>query len=260
MLNILVCYKWVLDEQDIKIIPGSLQLDTSRAKYKISEYDRNALEEAALLVAKYGGTVTALSFGTDVVKQSLKDVLSRGPEKAYYVKDAVAASADACVTSNVLAAAVGAIGGQFDLILCGEGSADSYSQQVGPRLASLLGIPAITFATGIEYQDSKMLVTRKLGDCVETNAATLPVLVTVLPEINKPRIPGLKQVLGAAKKPTTELALSALSLTDEALRPKVRLKVIKGYSMSRKHIIFRDGPLPQNVEKLITGLSKEGII
>jgi electron transfer flavoprotein beta subunit len=259
MLNILVCYKWVLDEQDIKIIPGTLQLDTSRAKYKISEYDRNALEEAALLAAKYEGVVTALSFGTDVVKQSLKDALSRGPEKAYYVRDVAAESADACVTANVLAAAVGAIG-PFDLILCGEGSADSYSQQVGPRLASLLGIPAITFATGIECQDSKVMVTRKLGDCVETTAAALPVLVTVLPEINKPRIPGLKQMLGASKKPAIELALSDLGLSGEALTPKIRMKVLKGYSMSRKHLIFKEGLLPQNIELLVAGLSKEGII
>ncbi len=259
MLNILVCYKWVLDEQDIKILPGSLELDTSRAKYKMSEYDRNALEEASLLAEKLGATVTALSFGTDVVKQSLKDALSRGPEKAYYVKDVAAATADACVTANVLAAAVRAIG-QFDLILCGEGSADSYSQQVGPRLASLLGIPAVTFATGIEVQDGKAVITRKLGDCVETSATDLPVLVTVLPEINKPRIPGLKQVLGASKKPMTELALGELQLSDEDLRPKARLKVIKGYAMIRKHIIFKDGPLPQSVAQLVASLSKEGVI
>ncbi len=81
MPKILVCYKWVLDEQDIKINPADLSLDSSRAKGKISDFDRNAIEEATLLVEKLGGTVDALTYGTPAVKQSLKDVLSRGPNE-----------------------------------------------------------------------------------------------------------------------------------------------------------------------------------
>lgn len=81
-MNIIACYKWVLDEQDIKITTGSLALDTSRAKGKISEYDKNAIEEAVLQAAKSGAEVSTLTFGTGKAKASLKDALSRGPEKA----------------------------------------------------------------------------------------------------------------------------------------------------------------------------------
>ena len=59
MPNCLVCYKWTLDEQDIKIKSEDLSLDSSRAKGKISDFDRNAIEEAALLVEKLGGAVAA---------------------------------------------------------------------------------------------------------------------------------------------------------------------------------------------------------
>ena len=97
MPKCLVCYKWTLDEQDIKIKPEDLSLDTSRAKGKISDFDRNAIEEGALIVEQHGGAVHALSYGTSAVKQSLKDVLSRGPEAVYWIADKSAETADASV-------------------------------------------------------------------------------------------------------------------------------------------------------------------
>src|SRR5271166_5799832 len=115
MPKCLVCYKWTLDEQDIKVRPEDLSLDSSRAKGKISDFDRNAIEEAAQLVEKNGGAVEVLTYGTSAVKQSLKDVLSRGPEKAYWIADASAEAADANVTAAVLAAAIRKLG-HYDVI------------------------------------------------------------------------------------------------------------------------------------------------
>lgn len=259
MPKFLVCYKWVLDEQDIKIVPGASTLDTSRAKSKISDYDRNAIEEAVLQVEKNSGSITALTYGGSTAKQSLKDALSRGPEEAFWVNDDSAATADAFVTANVLTAAAKQIGG-YDVILCGEGAADTYAQQVGPRMATLLGIPAITFVSELKIEGDKVVATRKLGDCTEVVTAPFPVLVTVLPEINKPRIPSLKQVLGAAKKPVKEVKAADLGLNAAALTPKTKVKSIKAYIMSRKNVIYKDTNQAQNVSALAASLAKEGII
>ncbi|MDF2873755.1 MAG: fixA [Sporomusa sp.] len=257
MQKLLVCYKWVLDEQDIKIT-GDLSLDTSRAKYKISDYDKNAIEAGALLAEQHGVSVEALTFGTAAAKQSLKDALSRGLDKVYWIGDAVAEQADAFVTANVLAAAIKKAG-QFDLILCGEGSADSYSQQTAPRLAALLGIPAITFVQQLTVTDGQVTATRKLGDCTEEVTVTGPAVISVLPEINKPRIPGLKQVMGAAKKPSEELAVADLGLAAEALAPKVRSLSVKGYVMDRKKVIFKEADQADNVAKLVASLAQAGL-
>ncbi len=259
MPTIIACYKWVLDEQDIKINPGNLALDTGRAKYKISEYDRNAIEEAVLQAEKCGAHVASLTFGTSAAKQSLKDALSRGPEKAYWVNDAAAETADGFVTANVLAAALRKIG-EYDMIICGEGSADTYGQQVGPRVATLLGIPAITFVTEMNIEGNKVIATRKIGDCTETVTAEFPVVVTVLPEINKPRIPSLKQVLGAAKKPVTEWKTADLGLSAEDLAPKNKIKSIKGFVMSRKNIMYKEGTPAEKVAGLVASLAKEGVL
>ncbi len=258
MQKILVCYKWVLDEQDIKITEN-LSLDTGRAKYKISDYDRNAIEEGVLLAEKDSVAVEALTLGTAATKQSLKDALSRGLDKVYWIGDAVAEKADSCVTANILAAAVKKIG-QFDLILCGEGSADSYSQQTAPRLAALLGIPAITFVQRITVADGRVTAVRKLGDCTEEVTVTGPVVISVLPEINKPRIPGLKQVMAAAKKPSEEMKVADLGLSSEELTPKVRSLSAKGYVMNRKKVIFKEANQADNVAKLVASLAQEGLI
>ncbi|MBP2631803.1 MAG: Electron transfer flavoprotein alpha/beta-subunit [Firmicutes bacterium] len=259
MANIIACYKWVLDEQDIKITAGSLALDTGRAKSKISEYDKNAIEEAVLQAEKCDATVTSLTFGNSKAKQSLKDALSRGPAKAYWVNDAAADIADGFVTANVLTAAMKKIG-EYDVILFGEGSADTYGQQVGPRVATLLGIPIITFVSEITITGNRVTATRKIGDCSEVVTAEFPVAITVLPEINKPRIPSLKQVLGAAKKPSTEFSMDDLGLAADAITPKNKVKSIKGFVMNRKNIIYKDGTPEEKVNALIASLTKEGAL
>lgn len=258
MPKCLVCYKWTLDEQDIKVKPEDLSLDSSRAKGKISDFDRNAIEEAALLVEKQGGAVDALSYGTTSVKQSLKDVLSRGPEKVYWIADSSAESADATVTANVLAAAARKLG-QYDLILCGEGSSDQFNQQTAARIAALLGLPCLSFVQKLSVEGDSVKATRKLDDCVETVTVKSPVVVSVLSEINKPRIPTLKQVLGASKKPNEEIKIADLGLKPEDLQPKAVRKSVKGFVMKRKNVIYKESSAADNVAKLAVSLASEGL-
>jgi len=258
MPKCLACYKWTLDERDIKVKAEDLSLDSSRAKGKISDFDRNAIEEATQLVEKQGGAVDALTYGTAAVKQSLKDLLSRGPEKAYWVADASAESADANVTANVLAAAIRKLG-QYDMILCGEGSSDLFNQQTAPRLAALLGLPCVSFVSKLTVEGDTVRATRKLEDCVEVVIVKGPVVISVLSEINKPRIPSLKQVLGAAKKPNEEIKIADLGLKPQELQPKAVRKSVKGFVMQRKNIIYKESSAADNVAKLKASLVAEGL-
>ena len=258
MPKLLVCYKWVLNEQDIKIRPEDLSLDTSRAKGKISDFDRNAIEEASLIVEQQGGTVDALSYGTPAVKQSVKDALSRGPNRLLWIGDPQAEDADALVIANVLAAAIRKHG-PYDLILCGEGSSDMFYQQTPARLAALLGLPCVTFVAKMTLEGDVLKATRKLGDCTEQVSVTGPAVVSVLSEINKPRIPSLKQVLGAAKKPSEEIAIGSLGLAADELQPRAVRKSAKGFLMNRKNIIFKESDAAANVAKLVASLAAEGL-
>jgi electron transfer flavoprotein beta subunit len=258
MPKCLVCYKWTLDEQDIRIKPEDLSLDSSRAKGKISDFDRNAIEEATLIVEKQGGAVDVLSYGTSTVKQSLKDVLSRGPAKAYWIADNSAESADANVTAKVLAAAARKLG-QYDLILCGEGSSDLFNQQTASRLAALLGLPCLSFVQKLSVEGDSVKATRKLEERVEVVSVKGPVVIGVLSEINKPRIPSLKQVLGASKKPNEEIKIADLGLKPEDLEAKAVRKDVKGFVMKRKNVIYKESSAADNVAKLKGSLASEGL-
>jgi len=259
MPKCLVCYKWTLDEKDIKIKPEDLSLDTSRAKGKISDFDRNAIEEATLIVEQQGGSVHALTYGTSAVQQSLKDVLSRGPDTVYWIADGSAESADACVTANVLASAIRKLG-SYDLILCGEGSSDLFNQQTAARLSALLGLPCVTYLEKLSVEGDTVKATRKLADCTEVATVKGPVVLSVLGTINKPRIPSLKQVLGAAKKPKKEIKIADLGLTPEQLQPKAIHKSVKGFVAKRKNIVYKEANAAANVGKLTSSLAAEGLL
>ena len=127
-------------------------------------------------------------------------MLARGVDELFMAADDACANMDARATAEALAALVGKVGA-FDLILCGDGSADNYAQQVDVQLAAKLGLPVVNGATKIEAQGSSLIVERTLEDVVETVEVPLPAVVSVSPDIALPRIPGMKDILAAGKKP-----------------------------------------------------------
>jgi len=250
MLKILTCFKWVIDEADIKVDPGSLRLMLDRVSYKISPYDRNAVEESMHLQELHGASVSALTVAPPAAKACLKDVLSRGPDRAYFINDPSFADLEPLQTSAVLAAAIqGNI--EFDLIICGEGSSDLYTQQVGPVLAEKLGIPCATYVNKLTYveNENRIVAERKLDDGIEAVSVPLPALITVLPDINSPRIPSLKQVLGAAKKPVENVTIDKLGQSFIG---------VVAATMERRRQKF--GSQPEEIGSLISALVKDGVI
>lgn len=258
MKRIVACYKWVADEADIRVEGKERALNFDRVKYKISEYDRNALEAGAIFNEQNGCQFLAVTSGANI-EASLKDVLSRGPESISYVNDSVLIDADSAVTSKVLAGLIKKIG-QVDLIICGEGSSDGYSQQVGPRLAALLGYASVTFVNKLELTEKGIRAERKLEDGVEVVEVTGPAVVTVLPDINKPRIPSLKQILAAKKKTAEKVELTDLGLDALACTSKQTTLSVSGTVMKRKNVrINSDGiSIKEATQKLIQQLKADG--
>ncbi|MFX3617480.1 MAG: electron transfer flavoprotein subunit beta/FixA family protein [Sporolactobacillus sp.] len=256
-MKILVCYKWVLDESDITVDSDGKALNTRRAKAKISEIDRNALELGTTLKTD-GGELVALTAGKDV-KASVKEVLSRGADAAYYIE--TGEKAESSVAARLLSRAIQKLG-PFDVIICGEGSSDEYSQQVGPRLAGLLGYHLITYASAVEKQGDQLTVTRKLENGIETIGVSSPVVLTVVSELNDPKVPGMKQILSARKKPSKELNAESLELSQIDTASSVKTILVGPSIMERKRIRLNDGdtPVQKSVEQLVQRLKEEKII
>lgn len=208
-MNIVVCCKVTPDDQDIQIAPDS-SLDFSRAKLAVSPYDLNALEAAVQVAqANEGAHVTAVSAGDVRIDDSKlkKNILARGIDELVMAAADGLDGMDARATAEVLAGALADV--QADLIVCGDGSADEYAQQVDVQLAERLGLPAVTAVSSLAVEGSKAVCVRALEDCVETVEVDLPAVVSVTPDAATPRIPGARDILSAGKKPSRVIAPEA---------------------------------------------------
>lgn len=236
-MKIITCYKSVPDEQDISVNHANGSLDFSRAENKISQYDLNAIEAAVQLKAQNADAqVVALSVGGNALNNAKgrKDVLSRGPDELVVVIDDQFEHALPHQTATALAAAAQKQG--FDLILCGDGSADLYAQQVGLLMGEALHIPALNGIKKIvSLNPDSIVVERELEDETETLTVPLPAVLCVTTDINAPQIPSMKAILGAAKKPVQVWTASDAGISDvvtlstqqiAAPKQKERLRVI----------------------------------
>jgi electron transfer flavoprotein beta subunit len=255
MSQVIACYKWVADEADIRI-NADLSVDLSKAKGKISDYDKNVIEAAVQAAAALGGKAVGVTFGTADAKPSLKDALSRGLDEACYINAQEASQADGAATARALAAAIKKIA-DVGLIICAEGASDTYSRQTAPRIGALLDLPVVTSVSKMDINGNILTAARKLDDCMQTVKVELPAVVAVLPEINPAPIPGLKAVLAAGKKTVTELKAADLGAD---LTPRSTVSEVKGYVMNRKNIIFNEGDLAEQVKALAAALRKEGVL
>lgn len=253
MPNIVTCFKWVIDEAYIRA-GSSGELDFRSANYKISDYDRNAIEEAVCLREEYGGSVAGVTAGTPQATKGLKDALSRGPDKAYFINDGSFENLEPSQTAGILADVIGSKI-EYDLIVCGEGSSDLYAQQVGPRLAERLRIPCISFVQKLTIEGNQIMAERRLEDGIEVTAAPMPVLVTVLPDINTPRIPGVKDTLMASKKEVINVTKDDLTQTYEE---HLQTTSVLAASMERNCVKF--GAEPADITGFVEALLKEGVI
>lgn len=253
MSKIVACYKWVLDEADIRI-NADLSVDFSKAKGKISDYDRNAIEAAVKLAAAVGAKPVGLTFGSSKTRQSLKDALSRGLEEAFWVKAEEAENADGAVTARALAAGIKAMG-DVVLVVCAEGASDTYARQTAPRIGALLDLPVVTSVLRVNIEGNTVTAVRKLDDSLETVKFELPGVISVLPEAFQPTIPGLKAVMAAGKKPVTEYDAGDLGMNPASNR---EVTEVKAYAQERRNIIIEGDDAAAKVAGLVANLKKEG--
>lgn len=239
-MHIVTCFKVVPEEQDIVVTPDS-KLNFDRAEAKISQFDLNGIEAGVVLAAD-GDTVTALSVGGKYLENTKlrKDVLSRGPSELVLVKDAAFEGALPDVTASAIAAAVKTTG--FDLLVFGEGSGDLYAQQVGLLTAGLLGIPCVNAVSKVEKAGDKVLVERSLENEVEVIELPLPAAVCVTSDINTPRIPTMKAILGAGRKPTKALGAADISWSAPAQVAELESVVVPPTKQRTHDVVEGDSP------------------
>ena len=261
MPEIIVCFKQVIDESEIKIDKANNRIILEGAKTKISDDDKNAIEEAVRLKEKNGGSVTAVCVGSVDVKKSAKEALAMGCDRARLVIDPIFQDGDAINTSYILSQAIKKIG-KFDLIITATGTTDSLTGVVGPSLSEHLDLPLISYASKITIAGNKITVERSLDEGIETLECELPALLCISREINQPRFPTLIQIMSAGKKEMIEWNSQGLGIDASnagKAASKIEVKTLSVPQSARKKVIFEGKP-EDTAKQLAEALIREGVV
>lgn len=199
-MEIVVCIKQVPDTTEVRINPETNTLVREGVPSIINPFDLYAIEEGVRIKEKHGGKVTVISMGPPQVESALREAIALGADEAVHLCDRAFAGADTLATSYALAQGIRKLGA-FDLIICGKQAIDGDTAQVGPGIAVHLGVPSIAFVKAIEeIGGGKIRAQRMTEEGYETVEGTLPLLLTVVKDINQPRLPSLKGKMKAKKQ------------------------------------------------------------
>jgi len=201
----IACIKQVPDTTQVKIDPVTNTLIRDGIPFIINPYDAHALEESLRLKDRYRVRTVALSMGPPNTVATLRKACALGVDEAILLSDRCFGGADTLATSKVLSAAIKRLSQEEDvgIVFCGKQTIDGDTAQVGPGIASRLGFSQLTLVDRIESVDlvhKRIRVRRKLEGRHEIVEAPLPVMITVVRELNRPRYPVVAMRLDAEDK------------------------------------------------------------
>lgn len=245
-MKVIVCIKQVPStEAKVEIDPEKGTLKREGVESIVNPFDLYAIEEGLRLKEKYGGKVAVITMGPEQAKDALKEALAMGADEAYLLSDKAFAGSDTLATAYTLSLAIRKLG-EFDLVLCGKQAIDGDTAQVGPGIARRLGISQITYVSKIREVDlerKKIVAERLLEGGTQVVEANLPALLTVVKDINQPRLPSL---LGIRKASRTQIPLWGAS--DLGADPKT-----VGLSGSPTQVVKVFTPPPRSGGEIIQG-------
>ncbi|HIE50501.1 MAG TPA: electron transfer flavoprotein subunit beta/FixA family protein [Armatimonadetes bacterium] len=219
-MHAVVCIKQVPDTTEVRIDPRTNTLQRKGVPSIVNPYDVHAVEEALRLKDRYGGKVTILSMGPSHAAEAVKRCISLGADEGILLCDRAFAGADTLATSLTLAQALRRIDAAepIDLIFCGKQAIDGDTAQVGPGIATRLGVPLLTYVLQIEevnWEQRYIVVQRKLEEGRERVQAPLPALLSVVKEINTVRYASLPHFMRGLRYEVEVWNREALELPPE---------------------------------------------
>jgi electron transfer flavoprotein beta subunit len=265
-VNVVVCIKQVVDPelpaQEFAVDPASRRQVRAGKALVISTYDENALEVALQLKdTGAASTVTVLTVAPAAeAKDAVRLTLAMGADRAVVVDDPRAPALLGPEKAALLAAALRRIG-SVDLILTGCESADWVERVIAPLVAEAAGASCVTFVSRVEAGDGRVTARRLADDGVHTVEARLPAVLSITSdERNRPRLPKIRDIMQAGKKPVETIPVAELSDLPGALTdPGVEVREVLIPTRTTR-CEFLEGEPAEQVEALIQRLHAMKVI
>jgi len=226
-MDIVVCVKRVplTEEVDLAVDEHKKGIKKDQLAFVLNDWDNYAIEEAILLKEKYGGTVTAITVGSEEDEEVLRRCLAMGADRAIRIEAGDVSRFDSFGISKILSRVVKDL--PFDLVFTGVLADDDYCGMVGMMMAEELGINHANMVTAIEIENGKARTTSELeGGLGEVSLIALPALLAIQTGINEPRYVSILGIRKAAKKELKVMDLSELGISDEELSPRTIIEEV----------------------------------
>jgi len=263
-MKIIVLIKQVPESNEVQVDPETLTLKRDTVEGIINPFDMYAIEEALQIKEKNSEetTVSALSMGPPQAESALREALAMGVDEAWLVCDKKFAGSDTWATSYTLARAVEKIG-DYDLIIAGKQAFDGDTAQVPPEMAEFISLPFCGFVQNIEQLKSTfMVVDRMTEEGFNRVELSLPAVISVVKDINVPRLPSLKGKIRARKATIKQLTAEDIEAEEENIgingSPTQVVKVFTPeYSTDTEYL---EGEAKEQVSTLISKLQEANIL
>jgi electron transfer flavoprotein beta subunit len=267
-MKVIVCIKQVPGVSEVRIDSKTNTLIREGIPSIVNPHDKHAVELALTIKEKHKAEVIALSMGPPQAEDALREVLSMGVDRAYLLTDRAFAGADTLATSHTLALGIKKLLSEKDskdyIVICGTQAIDGDTAQVGPELAEELKIPQITYVLKFELKGDNLIVERAFrSEEVVQIETKLPALISVLKEINEPRVPGMKGIVDAyQKKEVIHLSAEDLGADKKELGLNGSMtEVWKIFIPKRKaEKVILTGTIEEMVQELCNNLHDDKVI
>jgi len=247
-MNIAVCIKQVPDSAEVRINPETNTLIRDGVPTIINPYDMHAIEAGLQIKEMTKGKVTAITMGPPQAESALREAISMGADDAVLLSDRAFAGSDTWATAFTISKSIAKIGA--DIIICGKQAIDGDTAQVGPEMAEFLNIPHIAYIRKIEeVKTDSIKVQRMMDEGYDIVESSLPVLLTVVKELNQPRLPSLKGKMAAKKAEIKKLGHKELEIDEKDTG-------LKGSPTQVKNIF---APEARSERKILSGNIEEQI-
>jgi electron transfer flavoprotein beta subunit len=258
-MNLYVLLKMVPDTvEELNVSADGKALDTEFLRFKLSEPDDHALEQALILKEKHGGKVTVVAMDAPEVDDVLFTALAKGADRA--VKVPINQAGLGTVASARVLADFFAASGQITpdtLLLPGSQAIDDLEGEVAPLLAAALNLPFIGVVCGVKpAAEGKATVMKEFAGGLRAEfEVTLPAVLGIQSAEKPPRYVPVAKVRAVMKSARIE---------DVDLTPperSVQLDVQRLYKpeAAGRAEMFEGAP-EEVADKLVEVLAKTGVI
>jgi electron transfer flavoprotein beta subunit len=261
-MNIVVLIKQVPEIALIKVDEAANQVVLPQGPGIVNPHDEYAVEEGLRLKEKLGGKCVVMTVGGEKAESALRNCLALGVDDAYLLCDDAFNGSDSQALGKIIASGLKKLG-DYNLVLAGKQAVDSDSAQVPGAVAAHLNAPQALFVKKFEAaSESSITVLRSTEEGHDVVELTLPAVVSVVKEINEPRLPSLKGKMAAKKKEITRYSAADLGLDGSGLGAKSKSKTAKvSLPPARPKGEIIDGETPEEIaNKLFIKLRENQVI